>query len=126
MGSPMWESIPGPWDYTLSQRQRLKAWPDWILKEVGQHEVELGLLGSLGSPGSHGVWPAGLPGAPGAIAPPALQHEASGSYLLTGVNLRTSQKFPGAYGAYSFSCSKGGPQTVTGLVKKIQKLRASI
>ena len=22
-GSPMWDSIPGPWDYNLSQRQML-------------------------------------------------------------------------------------------------------
>ena len=25
-GSPMWDSIPGPWDHTLSQRQMLNCW----------------------------------------------------------------------------------------------------
>ena len=27
IGSPMWDSIPGLWDYALSQKQMLNGWP---------------------------------------------------------------------------------------------------
>ena len=33
-GSPIWDSVPGPWDHALSQRQRLNRWAAQVSQKI--------------------------------------------------------------------------------------------